>query len=204
MSQDVLINFDDLPVGSVVTNQYHDKGVDFLGPLISEGLLPVITQVPPGEAHSGNQVANIATCFGCEFFTPFATGRFTDTVEHISMYVGYFDGQPDTAQLTLSAFDAGHNLLARSAPVTVTAGGGFNTLLSVEVAAGNIASFEVSARPNLDVDKQLGIDDLTFGSTQVLPPDFGLVPTASAVLLAPGSSTPDTISVIRVNGSMGS
>jgi hypothetical protein len=203
MPQDVLINFDDLPVGTAVTNQYHDKGVDFFGPP-NGGLLPVITQVPPGEAHSGNQVANISTCLGCEFFTPFATGRFTNTVEHISMYVGQFDGQPDTAQLTLSAFDAGHNLLAQSPPVTVTAGGGFNTLLSVEVAAGNIASFEVSARTNLDVDKQLGIDDLTFGSTQVLPPDFGLVPTASAVLLAPGSSTPDTISVIRVNGSMGS
>jgi hypothetical protein len=203
MPQDIQINFDDLPAGTVVTNQYHDKGVDFFGPP-NGGLLPVITQVPPGEAHSGNQVANISTCLGCEFFTPFATGRFTNTVEHLSMYVGQFDGQSDPAQLTLSAFDAGHNLLVRSAPVTVTAGGGFNMLLSVEVAAGNIASFEVSARTNLDVDKQLGIDDLTFGSTQVLPPDFGLVPAASAVLLTRGSSTSDTISVNRVNGSTGS
>jgi hypothetical protein len=73
MPQDVLINFDDLPVGTAVTNQYHDKGVDFFGPP-NGGLLPVITQVPPGEAHSGNQVANISTCLGCEFFTPFATG----------------------------------------------------------------------------------------------------------------------------------
>lgn len=74
MSQDVLINFDDLPVGTVVTNRYCDKGVDLLTPPNGD---PIIAQVPPGEAHLGNQVANISTCPGCEFYTPFANGRFT-------------------------------------------------------------------------------------------------------------------------------
>src|SRR5215471_13098080 len=111
---DVVIQFDDLPVGTVVTNQYHDKGLDFISPPGS--LLPVIAQVPPGQAHSGNQVANISTCTGCEFFTPAASGKFVYTVEHKSMFVGQFDSQADPAQITLSAFDAGQNLLAQSAP----------------------------------------------------------------------------------------
>lgn len=201
-AQDVVITFDDLPVGTVVTNQYHNKGVDFFGQP-SGGLLPVIAQVPPGEAHSGNQVANISTCEGCEFFVPFVTGRFTNTVEHISFFVGQFDGQPDSAQITLTAFDAGGTLLAQSAPATVTAGGGFNSLLSVEVALANIATFEVSARTNVDDNKQLGIDDLTFGSTQASPPDFGLVLSQTALEVAQGFSATDTIAVTRFNGSTG-
>ena len=69
MSQDVVINFDDLPVNAVVTNQYHDKGVDFFGPP-NGGLLPVITQVPPGEAHSGNQSRTFRHASAVSFLRP--------------------------------------------------------------------------------------------------------------------------------------
>src|SRR6266849_1165713 len=167
-TQDTVIQFDDLPVGTVVIDQYQAQGVAFFTPP-GGGFLPVIAQVPAGEAHSGNQVANISTCENCEFLIPFIRGRFTNTVEHVSMFVGQFDGTPDSAQLTLTAFDASGAVLAQSSPVMVTAGGGFNSPISVEFSAANIAIFEISGS-NQDGGKQLGIDDLTFGSTQVAPP----------------------------------
>src|SRR5712691_12073000 len=197
--QQTVINFDDLPVNTVVTNQYHAQGLDFFG------LLPVITQVPAGQAHSGNQVANISTCFGCEFFVPSVTGRFVDTVSHISVFVGMFASTTpvDPAEITLSAFDVGHNLIVQSTPVTVTAGSGFNMPLAVESASANIASFEISARLNLDDNKQLGIDDLSFRHPQHAQPDFNLSSALSIVQVAPGTSVSDLITVNHFNGSHG-
>jgi len=197
--QDIVINFDDLPVNTVVTNQYHDRSLDFFG------LLPVITQVPAGQAHSGHQVANISTCFGCEFFVPSVTGLFADTVSRISVFVGMFASPTpvDPAEITLSAFDVGDNLIVQSAPITVTAGGGFNTPLAVQSASANIASFEISARLNLDDNKQLGVDNLSFKHPEHAQPDFNLSSTLSIVQVAPGTSVSDLITVNHFNGSHG-
>lgn len=89
------IDFEQPAAGTVITNQYADfggarQGVVF-GPLpggAGDGLRPVL-QSAPGQAHSGSQVANIATCNGCEFFTPNTTGTFALPRSHISVAVGY-------------------------------------------------------------------------------------------------------------------
>jgi len=206
-SPDTVVDFDTLGVGTEVTTQYQDlgnnQGVVFLDTVHGGGLIPVIAQVTPGEAHSGTHVANISVCEGCEFFVPFAIGLFTSTVQHISVYVGQFDSQSsDPAQITLSAFDAGHNLIAQSAPVTAVAGAGFNTLLSVSSTSPNIASFEISARSGIDSNKQIGIDDLTFGGPQALP-DFSLSLAPQVIEVAPGTSSSTTLTVARLNNSAG-
>lgn len=60
---DTVIDFDDLPLNTVVSTQYHneggtDAGVDFVQGF-QAGTLPVIAQVAAGEAPSGTQIGKI-------------------------------------------------------------------------------------------------------------------------------------------------
>jgi hypothetical protein len=192
------INFDDLAAGTSVTNQYEAKGVDFTG-----DILPFVDQVDPSLANSGNQVADISQCSGCEFFTPNIHGSFINAAQHVSVRVGYFANSSnpgDTATMTLTAYDSGGNPITSDSQ-TVTEGQGFRTLLSVSSASADIASFQISGTPNSG--KVLGIDDLTFDNPGGVPPDFSLSPTASLVNVNQGSSATDNISINRLNGSTG-
>src|ERR1700683_2652660 len=92
---DTTVTFDDLSVGTTVTNQYDDlggtgQGVTF-GPLPNGqgGLEPVVTAPPTGQAQSGANVGDISHCFACEFFQPITTGTFGIEHSTISVAVGY-------------------------------------------------------------------------------------------------------------------
>jgi hypothetical protein len=179
------INFEQPAAGTVITNQYADaggtrKGVVF-GPLpggAGDGLRPVL-QSAPGQARSGSQVANIATCNGCEFFTPNTTATFSLPRSQVSVYVGYL-GPPNLvctptepnapcAFVTLTAYDAGGNQVGSSTAL-VREGKGVNTPLSVSTASATIRGFKVAARSTLDDGKQIAIDDLTFDTSSAPPP----------------------------------
>jgi hypothetical protein len=90
-----VVNFDDLPAGTEVKDQYKEEdGVFFRGPGEGDGWFPLVKSVS-GLAHSGDRVASIANCVGggttCEFFTPVSIGRLTKTASSVSAYVGWIE-----------------------------------------------------------------------------------------------------------------
>lgn len=207
---DTVIGFEDsfATPGATITDQYAAQGVTFYGqPDPTGGLLPVFAQVDPSldQDPSGTRVANISHCFPCETFTPDVTGRFSQTHTHVGVYVGEFPtAQPDTAQLTLTAYDANHNVIARSTPVTVTAGAGFHTPLSVSSPTATIISFEVSGSgPSVQQNQQLGIDDLSF-DIPATPhqPDF-TISSPSGTTVPQGGTSTVPITINRLNQSAG-
>ena len=163
-----VITFDDLPAGThEVSDQYQAEGVVFTG-----ASLPSVVPAPAGQAQSGTHVASILQ-YGGEFVTPQVSGTFTNLHQHVKVYVGEFEeAVPQSAQLTMRAYDANHNLIAQSNPVTVYSGAGFHTPLEVDSPTPNIASFEVTGRKPVsgdvgDLDKRVAIDDLTFDNPTV-------------------------------------
>lgn len=214
------IDFEQHPAGTVLTDQYADaggpgQGVTF-GPLPSgnpgEGLHPVIRVPPAGQAQSGSQVADIATCTGCEFFTPRTTGTFAFPRSQMSVHVGYLGDpgictstNPDAvtcAFVTLRVFDANGTQLAESS-TRVTRGAGVKSLLSVSAPSAEIVGFEISARPTIDDSKPIAIDDLSFGDPGATEPDFTLNPASRNRIVEQGESATVPVTIGRLSGSTG-
>jgi hypothetical protein len=90
------IDFEQFPPGTEITNQYANAGAPGLGVVFgplpsgnpSEGLHPVVRFQPSGEAHSGTQVADIASCFECVVM-PRTTGTLATPRSQVSVRVGY-------------------------------------------------------------------------------------------------------------------
>jgi hypothetical protein len=217
---DTTVDFEQFAPGTTITNQYADlggsgQGVVF-GPLPGgqAGLNPVIRTPPAGQAQSGTQVADISTCFGCEFYVPNTTGTFVVPRSQVSVDVGYL-GPPATcsgapsdsacAFVTLLAFDAGGKQIAASPQTMVAQNAGVHTLLSVSTPSATIVGFEVTARTDgSDDNKQIAIDDLAFDTpTTPPPPDFTLTPATTNVNLVQGGGATDAIAIGRIGGSNG-
>ncbi|MEA2170464.1 MAG: hypothetical protein QOF76_3764 [Solirubrobacteraceae bacterium] len=226
---DTTIDFEQYPAETAITDQYASEGVTF-GPLPSgnpgAGLAPVVRVPPAGQAHSGAQVADIATCPACEFFTPRTTGTLGTPRAQLSVYVGYLGASsictavnPDAAGcaiVRLRAFDANGNELAQTS-ARVTRGAGILSRLAVSVPTATIVGFEISGRAGTDASKPIAIDDLTFGTpvtptvtpgttptaTPTLGPDFTLNPAAIDVTVEQGSAAGDAITIGRLSGSTG-
>jgi hypothetical protein len=219
---DTTVDFEQYAAGTTITNQYANlggtgQGVTF-GPLPggSGGLSPVVRTPPSGQAQSGANVADIATCFACEFFTPNTTGTFAVPRSQVSVDVGYL-GTPMTpcsgsptdsacAVVTLLGYDAAGNQIASSPPTTVSQGAGVHTKLSVSRPTAQIVGFRITASTDAtDDNKQIAIDDLTFNTPTTPPtPDFTLTPAATNVNLVTGSPVADAIAIGRLGGSSGS
>ena len=221
---DTTVNFDDLSVGTTVTNQYADlggtgQGVTF-GPLPNGqgGLLPVVTAPPAGQAQSGANVGDISHCFACEFFQPITTGTFGVEHSSVSVAVGYlgtsngikfvcasFNANASyCAQVTLTAFDADGNPVGTPTSAYVKEGSGVHRVLTVTTPTPEILGFQIAARADQDVDKDIAIDDLT-ADTPIVPPtpDFALIPSSVNLQLAQGKSLTDPIAITRLGGSTG-
>ena len=217
---DTTIDFEQYSPGTVITNQYADaggpgQGVVF-GPLPggtpSEGLKPVIRQPAAGQPQSGTRVADIATCVGCEFFTPRTTGTFSQPRSQVLVYVGLLGAAgsctnanpdaPDCAVVSLRGFDANGSQVAASS-VLVNQGAGIHTLLSISTASATIVGFEISGRPTIDASKQIAIDDLTFGTPPPPTPDFTLNPSITFASIEQGGSVNVPITIGRLGGSTG-
>lgn len=200
---DTVIGFEDLSQDTIVVAQYSNLGVVF-GP---NGVLPHAVKVGPGVAQSGSTVVSFSCGPNCnqEFPVPSMVATFIGgTRNRVSMYVGAFAGPGAPAQLTLTARNDFGLLVAQSS-VTVTPGAGFHTRLSVQSQQPDIASFELSARPNLDVGAQVGLDELSFDNPAGTGgADFGLRSTSSSYeVIAGGAPTDVPISIFRIGGSNG-
>ena len=218
----VAIDFDGLPAGTVITDQYADaggpeQGVVF-GPLpggADSGLTPVIRTPPAGQAFSGANVADIATCIGCEFFTPRTTATFRTPRSRVSVRVGYLGtpgfcpdavivNLPACAEVTLRAYDANGRTVASSAPARVRRGDRANALLAVSTPTAAIVGFEITGRPSFDQTKQIAIDDLTFSSPPgPTSPDFTLSAPSGLVTIEQGASANVAVTIGRLAGSTG-
>jgi hypothetical protein len=197
-----LVTFDDLAAGTTVTDQYKaSRGVFFTttGP----GLAPHVDSAP-AQAHSGSNVADIYTCPSCgeSFPEPATRGHLTTTASGVSVWVGFLpDPGADPAQMRLTAYNTGNQVVAQSALTTVTEGQPFKQL-AVTASASNIAYFDINtpgtaARP-------IAIDDLEIdypGTTG--PADFGIAAPAAPAEVVQGHSVQVPIDITRLNGSNG-
>ena len=207
-----VVTFDDLLPGTPVSNQYQSShGVYFRGPDFGDGWFPVVRSAP-GLAHSGSQVADVATCTApnCEGFTPSATGRLVETASTVGVYVGYLGTDPPpypTAEITLTAYAAGGAVLGTRSAV-VTQQQPFTQYLSVTApsAADPIAAFRVGG-PTWTGG--IAMDDVTITRPDPAPgdppppPDFSLTVTPDPVNVPEGDSVAVPVSISRINGSNG-
>ena len=200
-----VVGFDDLATGTEVMGQYEEAdGVYFQGSTQGDGLLPLI-EAAAGQAHSGNQVASIAHCPSCEFFTPRSVGRLTRTASTVSAYVGWVVATPgaETAEVQLVARNAGGAELGASS-ATVTEGAPFSQQLSVSSAAADIASFELVVADPPNNSQNIGFDDLELTYPDApAPPDFGLSVSGGPTNVAQGDFAEIPVGLNRVNGSDG-
>ncbi len=199
-----VVNFDDHPAGTTVTNQYEAEGVTFVE---TEALLPVIRSAPAGQAHSGSQIADFTTCPLCGegFVEPRARGVLTTTATAVGMYVGELSGEfsrPATIQLT--AYDGSDKVLAQTLPTEIIQGTGFATHLEVK-SATPITYFVVDDTSGAGDDGlPIGMDDLTLTTPdEPQPPDFTLGQSNSVLDALQGQTAQDTLKVTRINGSTG-
>ena len=203
-----VVNFDNLPTGTEVKDQYKEEdGVFFRGPGEGEGWFPLVKSVP-GLAHSGDQVASIANCVGggttCEFFTPVSIGQLTKTASSVSAYVGWIELPEEpgsTAEVKLIARNASGGEIGASAAI-VTKGKPMSQRLTVTSPNPDIASFELIASPSLSED--VGFDDLELTYPDAPPPpDFGLSVSGGPTNVAQGDFAEIPVGINRVNGSNG-
>ena len=204
--------------------------IDFDGPQPLETPIDSVGQVsfPVGQgfrpyrvdvgarAHSGTTVADLGRCRQeveatggtgqCEFFQARTTGQLATTAERVTLFAGMFDASDPAEQATLVAFDTAGQPIASSGPVAIDASG-FDTELSVSSAAGNIASFQISASVPTGEGStnggDLGIDDLKVSFADGAKPDFSVVTTNEVVSLVQGQQTSVPLNLARVNGSNG-
>ncbi len=220
LAADTTINFDDLPAGTLVTNQYANfggaaQGV-VLGPVPGpNGKVPIwadqatITSATT-QAHSPPNVLGI-DCHSCDANESVAEGTFQVARSHVSAYVGLL-GTPTSpsctpastavncATVTLTAYDAGGNVVGTPDSVTVTQGAGINTLISVTAPSEEIAGFAFTSANNTEV----ALDDFSFDIPAAPPtPDFSLTAASGDVSFVQGASATDTINIDRLAGSRG-
>jgi hypothetical protein len=102
------IDVEQSSAGTVSTTHYQDSGGPAQGVVFGalpggagDGLGLALPRVP-GQARFGSQAANVASCNGCDFFEPIATGPFTVRRPHIAAHVGpaQFDPQITSMQIT--------------------------------------------------------------------------------------------------------
>jgi hypothetical protein len=199
---DTTIDFDDLPAGTTVSDQYASRGVEFgrARPGGLAGKLPSTRAVQPGHPGSGNELALFEACGEfCDFDSNFLAAKFSAGHSRVSVLVTNPvastapNGHPPPP--VLSGFDSdGH----RIAQVSGSAPG---QTLTISTPGPDIAYIELEGLR--------AIDDLGFDNPTNLPPDFSLVPRfdptddPQTVTVVAGETATLPIAVGRFNGSTG-
>ncbi len=194
-ADDTVINFDDFPHGTAVSNQYHDRGVDFRPGL--QSAFPLIVAGGPRAISSPNvidigQGANENRVFACR-------ADFTSS-HHCRISV--WADVSSTGVVRLSAFDSGGNIVRQTSVAFGALGG--RQQLQVECfdpANPNFAGFEVVGQINQGVY----LDNLTFDTVTEAPrPDFSFSFTGERLRLRRGGpAVTATVGVNRHDGSTG-
>lgn len=197
------VDFEDLPDKTQIDDQYRDSaGVFFREE--GGGIIPEIGQVAPAIAHSGSNVVDISQC-SCEFFTPTATGRLTESARTISAFVGVLGPLIDPEEVTLTAYDDSDSPLD-SDSVFVNEGAPFDTEISVTSpsATADIAYFRLNGEALSGAS--VGFDDLTIERDDApSPPGFNLSAGTGTQLIRvkQGDFVDVPVGVNRFNGSEG-
>ena len=139
----VTIDFEDLPNGTNVTNQYQSRGVTFNNHTIA-GF---------GAVHSGQKRLDFARSED-EFSLGPIVGTFTRAMTRVSLFSG--SGGAAGVAGTLSAFDASGALVGRDGPKPL--GGTVDTSFAVVATTARIVRFTFEQSPF----QRPRIDDLTF------------------------------------------
>src|SRR4051812_33800307 len=220
---EVTIDFETPGAETTISDQYKDvggsgQGVVF-GPLpgnVENGIQPIL-KAPAGSAHgtsSGLQAGDISYTSGCEGCVPRTTATFSVPRSRVSVHVGYpgdyagpcnpNENAAQCAVVTLTAYNSQGQVITSSAPATLTAGGGMDTVVSVQSPSSNIVGFRIAAREIGDHYKVVYIDDLTFDAPDTPPPpDFTLTPDPASPVVLPGQAISDPITIGRLSGSSG-
>jgi hypothetical protein len=198
-----VVNFDDQPVSTTIDTQYASSGVTFS---TSGGALKPVVRDATGQAHSGTQVADFATCPTCveSYPTPTARGDLNITATSVSVYVGELSGGGRSTSLQLTAYDSANAVLAQSAVVTVTPGAGFATKLQVDSATPISYFVLYDTVGQTDSGLPVAMDDLTIVTPNApQPPDFTLGSVPGVLDVLQGQSLGGPVSINRINGSTG-
>jgi len=134
---DTVINFDNLPSGTVVSNQYAGLGVTFdQAPSGPADLKPEVLSAPG--AHSAPNVLDIEQNGFCaaEANRVGLWARFGAPRNHVHVYVGDLQSNAGE-QVTLSGYNlAGTAIPAATQTVTTSGGSGVHTLMSITHSPG--------------------------------------------------------------------
>lgn len=215
------VDFDRLPdklplaPNTTLSDQYRDAGGSRRGvlfgpePLGSPRNLPTAVAVEGGLAHSGTQVAKVEMIcpgVGYECARPYAAmwAFFPYTKERVVAYVGSFVGGQ---RVTAVAYDADGRVLGQRT-VSMNASSGFVRPIGFGFATPRIAYLELRGPTASEIAESggshapFGVDDLSFDSSRVGAPSFGMLSSRRASVKAGGSET-TMFTIRRQNGARG-
>ncbi|RDW68800.1 uncharacterized protein DSM5745_08560 [Aspergillus mulundensis] len=185
------IDFDNLPIGTDVTTQYHSRGV-----MVHKGR---IASDPSASTPTPNKVLHATEYRGSAEFPEAVIGF--NFIRHDHQYIAMtaVSNRAEGAGGMLKAFDStGRVLIERDFGVPPGSRSAFGEFYS---PTATIASFEIAGLADRFVD----IDSLVFDDpTEPLTPDFQLVSTNPRALGVHHSKTTEVrINVVRIHGSRG-
>lgn len=197
------ITFDGLTANTQVTNQFAADGVTFIDPNGTPSSVnerPRVAEVG-AKANSGTKVA-LSDCFACEFDHHIILAQLSTFAETVSARVGINSTSAVSVQVRLEALNAASTVIGQT---TATLGSAnFKTLMTLDpTGSDNIAFVRVRTFQVADAGFQLGIDDLTYTTTETGTADFSVLPRTGGVRVRQGGTTTLPVDVLRFNGSNG-
>ena len=183
---DTVINFDNLPTGTVVSDQYAAQGITFdQAPFGPAGLKPTILSA--AGAHSPPNVLDIEQNGTCALDANRVVlwARFAAPRNHVSIDAG--DLQSNSAeQVTLSGYDLnGTPIPGATDTVTTSSGAGVHTPMSITDPNSQISFLQLQGPTTAQC---FAADDLSFDPITSTVPDFGLSALVSSAVVNAGSS----------------
>ena len=207
------MNFDTLPAGTHVTDQYKTD-TDLFFQAADDGWVPRVENVGP-VAQSQPNVGDMLNCApyiptapepcGGELVTSGTTGRFVNSVMSVSVYVGFrtAPGNPgEQPPVTLQAYDTGGLPIGTPDTKNIASAADVKTLLTVDMGMPTIGSFGVSTTGSPTAP--IAVDTISFEPPpSPAPPDFSLTADLGTATVRQGTSVDVPIQINRVNGSTG-
>ncbi len=167
-----VINFDDLPAGTLVDDEYASRGVIF-GPSPFPDMSGTVTTIAKSQARSGPNVAALAYDMGTDSSESWI--RFDDPQTQVSLYACR-TGMPGIApNVQALAYDSAGNQIANVEGVQCDLDG---ALVPVTVTAPNITYLRVSAQ-----NAEWAIDDLQYARRPATTTGAATAVTASTTTL---------------------
>ena len=196
---DQTYTLDDLPAGTVVSNQYAGRGLTF-GPSVagqrqSTASLPSVATVGASAAASGSNVGRVQrTCFSAECVgTAESWASFSAGQARVSVSAGAFGTASNT--LTMTAFNAAGAQVGQSQ--ASVPGGVFRTKLSISATSASIRFVRIRG----STLGTFGIDSLFASTSPSTGPDFSISIPFGTHVIEQGKFVDVPVTVTRRNSS---